>query len=250
MGTNVDLCFINNDDVAAGWVGPIFALGSGDDNGVPYPGISAYSTPTGTVDITDVRLIAAPIVNVATACIDGGVINAAFIANGGHLIIGGGRSGTLAVEGFGSSGNFKLAVYGYNDEISTNIANSSVYRFINASPIAGTFDFGTDPANPEVTGAAFATFGSASNADTEGYVPFISDGGSYLFYVAQLQSAVVTMQNITMDQGNGYSFYFGTDQNSANSWAFFCNDSLSGLGNNTFCYWPDGGVLYLTDGGF
>jgi hypothetical protein len=254
MGSPIDLCYINNNELAAGWQGPLFAQG-GEPLGVPYPGISGYEYVTGPIDITDVKVIPAPITDVTNACYDAGTIgNISFVGpDGGRLILGNNRSGTLALEGYGAAGNFKLAVYGYNDELSTNSLTDSIYRFINASPVAGTYDFGPGASNLLVTGAPFASWGNAATGapslDVAGYQAFTSDGGIYAFDVVQSGQIAVTINQGAMTGSNGYSFFFGTDQNSANAWAFFCNDSVSSA-PYTFCYLPDGTMLQLTDGGF
>jgi hypothetical protein len=253
MGAQVDLCYMNNDDPGAGWQGPLFALGSGDSNGVPYPGVTAYSLPNGPVDISLVKVIPAPIVNVATACIDGGSIgNVNFVGPGGasDIVIGANRSGTLAISGNGQGSFAAISVFAYIDEISTTSSTDSVFRFINSSPAAGTYDFGTDTTNLLVTGAAYGSFGSATGADTEGYQHFTPDGGNYSFLVSQLSSAIQPIDQVNMMPGNGYSFFFGTLPNGGNPWAFFCNDSLADISNFGYCYLPDGGPLYFTDAGY
>jgi hypothetical protein len=240
MTTAVDLCYLNNDDPDAGWQGPLLA-GNGQASGAPYPSISGYEPVNGPIDITDVRVLAAPVTNAATACIDAGTISAQIVA---RLLLGANGSGTLAVEGYGSGGNFKLAVYGYTDEPSPLSSANSVLRFINASPLAGTYDFGTgtDTASLLITGAAFSTFGNASNADSAGYVPFTSDGGVYVMDVSQLNNLAQPIENVTMSAGFGYDFFFGTDQNGGGLFAFFCDDTAS-FAPATGCFWADGGVL-------
>jgi hypothetical protein len=119
-----------------------------------------------------------------------------------------------------------------------------VLRFINASPLAGTYDFGTgtDSASLLITGAAFSTFGNASNADSAGFVPFTSDGGVYIMDVSQLNNLIQPIENVTMTAGFGYSFFYGTDQNGGGAYAFFCND-IGSFAPYTSCFWPDGGLL-------
>jgi hypothetical protein len=239
MTTAVDLCYLNNDDPDAGWIGPLLA-GNGQPAGAPYPSVSGYEPVNGPIDITDVRVLQAPVTNAATACIDGGVVFGVQIVS--RMLLGANKSGTLAVEGFGSSGNFALAVYPYTDEPSPNTTTASVWRFINASPVAGTYDFGLGTDNLLVTGVPFSEFGMAGNADPAGFQPFVTDGGVYEFDVSQLGQITQPITNVTMQLGFGYSFFFGTDQNNGGPWAFFCDD-LASFAPFTGCYLPDGGLF-------
>ncbi len=250
----VDFCYFNGDDQDAGWQGPVLAL-NGQPNGISYPQISGYESLNGPMQVARIRVLPLPFGNAASACQDAGTLGADIDMGFSQQPIGAGKNATLALEGFvGGSATYKLTVFGYLDEPQPPGANTA-FRFINASPQQFTFDFGLGTAatsfTPLVSTVPYSTFGSGAGIDSAGYQVFVSDGGIYVFDVQQtgVHTDVINIDNVNMPNDNlGFSFFFGTDTSSSNPWALFCNDVASD-GTFTACYFADGGLLVVTDGG-